>query len=60
MLSKSYSTLTLLFASNVLDGGKDFNKVPDQLKGDVKSLIKSVEDDNSNTATNSFDKEVAK
>lgn len=60
MLSKSYSTLALLFASNVLDGGKDFNKVPDQLKSDVKDLIKSVEDESSNTATNSLGKEVAK
>ncbi len=45
MLKKNYSTLALLFASNVLDGGKDIEKVPDLLKEDVKDLIKSLEED---------------
>lgn len=45
MLKKNYSTLALLFASNVLDGGKDIEKVPDQLKNDVKELVKSLEED---------------
>lgn len=45
MLKKNYSTLALLFASNVLDGGKDIEKVPDQLKNEVKELIKSLEAD---------------
>ena len=45
MLKKNYSTLALLFASNVLDGGKDIEKVPTQLKTEVKELIKSLEAD---------------
>ena len=45
MLKKNYSTLALLFASNVLDGGKDIEKVPVQLKNEVKELIKSLEED---------------
>jgi hypothetical protein len=45
MLKKNYSTLALLFASNVLDGGKDIEKVPVQLKNEVKELIKSLEAD---------------
>lgn len=45
MLKKNYSTLALLFASNVLDGGKDIEKVPAQLKNEVKELIKSLEAD---------------
>lgn len=45
MLKKNYSTLALLFASNVLDGGKDVEKVPTQLKNEVKELIKSLEED---------------
>ncbi|EEI18778.1 hypothetical protein G8J22_01351 [Lentilactobacillus hilgardii] len=45
MLKKNYSTLALLFASNVLDGGKDIEKVPTQLKNEVKELIKSLEAD---------------
>lgn len=45
MLKKNYSTLALLFASNVLDGGKDIEKVPSQLKNEVKELIKSLEAD---------------
>ena len=45
MLKKNYSTLALLFASNVLDGGKDIEKVPAQLKNEVKELIKSLEED---------------
>ena len=45
MLKKNYSTLALLFASNVLDGGKDIEKVPAQLKNEVKELIKSLEVD---------------
>lgn len=45
MLDKNFSTLALLFASNVLDGGKDIEKVPEQLKGEVKELVKSLEED---------------
>lgn len=45
MLKKNYSTLALLFASNVLDGGKDIEAVPTQLKEDVKELVKSLEED---------------
>lgn len=45
MLKKNYSTLALLFASNVLDGGKDIDKVPAQIKNEVKELIKSLEVD---------------
>ena len=45
MLKKNYSTLALLFASNVLDGGKNIDKVPAQLKNEVKELIKSLEAD---------------
>ena len=45
MLKKNYSTLALLFASNVLDGGKDIEAVPAQLKEDVKELVKSLEED---------------
>ena len=37
--------MALLFASNVLDGGKDIEKVPTQLKTEVKELIKSLEAD---------------
>ncbi|MCT2883698.1 hypothetical protein [Lentilactobacillus parabuchneri] len=45
MLKKNYSTLALLFAANILDGGKDIEKVPTQLKNEVKELIKSLEAD---------------
>ena len=45
MLKKNYSTLALVFPSNVLDGGKDIEKVPAQLKNEVKELIKSLEAD---------------
>ena len=45
MLKKNYSTLALLFASNVLDGGKDIEAVPAQLKEDVKELVKPLEED---------------
>ncbi|WP_260162406.1 hypothetical protein [Lentilactobacillus buchneri] len=34
-----------MFASNVLDGGKDIDKVPAQIKNEVKELIKSLEVD---------------
>lgn len=54
MLKKNYSTLALLFASNVLDGGKDIEKVPTQLKEDVKELVKSLEEDMESDLTESL------
>lgn len=55
MLKRNYSTLALLFASNVLDGGKDIEAVPAQLKEDVKELVKSLEEDTETDLNDSFE-----
>lgn len=41
MLSKDYSTATILMAANVLDGGKPLDKVPEAYKSDVVELMNS-------------------
>ena len=75
MLSKNYSTLAILMAANVIDGGKKFEEVPASISTEVGELISSIEGksfglslDSSKTNTNAgnslsgFDntKEVAK
>ncbi|GEP72050.1 hypothetical protein FD12_GL001375 [Lentilactobacillus rapi DSM 19907 = JCM 15042] len=45
MLNKNYSTPVLLFAANVIDGGKKIEEVPAMFKDDVAALIKTVAGD---------------
>lgn len=45
MLNKNYSTPVLLFAANVIDGGKKIDEVPAMFKDDVAELIKTVAGD---------------
>ncbi|MCH5461486.1 hypothetical protein HC026_02070 [Lactobacillus sp. LC28-10] len=42
MLTKDYSTPVILEASNVIDGGKQFENVPVFLQGQVKELVESL------------------
>ena len=43
MLSKNYSTLAILMAANVIDGGKKFEEVPASISTEVGELISSIE-----------------
>lgn len=43
MLSKNYSTLAILMAANVIDGGKKFEEVPLSISTEVGELISSIE-----------------
>lgn len=43
MLSKDYSTLAILMAANVVDGGKKFEEVPASISAEVGELISSIE-----------------
>lgn len=43
MLSKNYSTLAILMAANVIDGGKKFEEVPASISVEVGELISSIE-----------------
>lgn len=43
MLSKNYSTLAILMAANVIDGGKKFEDVPASISVEVGELISSIE-----------------
>lgn len=59
MLSKNYSTLAILMAANVIDGGKKFEEVPASISTEVGELISSIEGksfglslDSSNTNAN--------
>ena len=75
MLSKNYSTLAILMAANVIDGGKKFEEVPASISVEVGKLISPIElksfgstldssknNTNSETSLSGFDntKEVAK
>lgn len=42
MLTKDYSTPVILEASNVIDGGKQFENVPVFLQEQVKELVESL------------------
>ncbi|MCT2881903.1 CD1375 family protein [Lentilactobacillus buchneri] len=42
MLNKNYSTTAILFAANVIDGGKQLSDVPASFKADVQELIKTM------------------
>ncbi|WP_333604002.1 hypothetical protein [Lactobacillus acetotolerans] len=48
MLDKDYSTPVILEASNVIDGGKQFENVPVFLQEQVKELVESLGVDLSN------------
>ena len=43
MLSKNYSTLSILMAANVVDGGKKFEEVPASISTEVGELISPIE-----------------
>ena len=43
MLSKNYSTLAILMAANVVDGGKKFEEVPASISTEVGELISPIE-----------------
>lgn len=43
MLSKNYSTLAILMAANVVDGGKKFEEVPASISAEVGELISPIE-----------------
>ena len=43
MLSKNYSTLAILMAANVIDGGKKFEEVPANISVEVGELISPIE-----------------
>ena len=43
MLSKNYSTLAILMAANVIDGGKKFEEVPASISTEVGELISPIE-----------------
>ena len=43
MLSKNYSTLAILMAANVIDGGKKFEEVPASISVEVGELISPIE-----------------
>lgn len=51
MLTKNYSTATILFAANVIDGGKKLDEVPASFKADVSELVKTLAGNASTTQT---------
>lgn len=51
MLNKNYTTAVILFAANVIDGGKKIDEVPASFKNDVQDLIKTVAGDTTTTKT---------
>ncbi len=42
MLNKNYSTTTILFAANVIDGGKQLADIPASFKSDVQEIVKTM------------------
>ncbi|MCC6100523.1 MAG: hypothetical protein LIV28_03190 [Lactobacillus sp.] len=43
MLDKKYCTASILFAANVVDGGRTIDEVPAPFKTDVQALLKTDE-----------------
>lgn len=43
MLDKKFSTISILFAANVADGGRTIDEVPAPFKADVQELLKTDE-----------------
>lgn len=43
MLRKNYSTLAILMAANVIDGGKKFEEVPASISVEIGELISPIE-----------------
>ncbi|WP_333604093.1 CD1375 family protein [Lactobacillus acetotolerans] len=48
-LNKKFSALTMLYAANVLDGGRTLDEVPEVLRDDVADILKN--DDSADSAT---------
>lgn len=48
-LNKKFSALTMLYAANVLDGGRTLEEVPEVLRDDVAGILKNDEDATSAT-----------
>lgn len=40
-LNKKFSALTMLYAANVLDGGRTIDEVPEVLRDDVTAMLKN-------------------
>lgn len=40
-LNKKFSALTMLYAANVLDGGRTLDEVPEVLRDDVTAMLKN-------------------
>ena len=40
-LNKKFSALTMLYAANVLDGGRTIDEVPEALRDDVTAMLKN-------------------
>ncbi|GAX05476.1 hypothetical protein IWT25_00782 [Secundilactobacillus pentosiphilus] len=40
-LNKKFSALTMLYAANVLDGGRTLDEVPEVLRDDVAGILKN-------------------
>lgn len=49
MLTKNYSTIVLLMAANVLDGGKAFKDVPVVFQDGVNEVIQALNTVNNDT-----------
>lgn len=47
-LNKKFSALTMLYAANVLDGGRTLEEVPEVLRDDVAGILKN--DDSAESA----------
>ncbi|WP_203648871.1 CD1375 family protein [Secundilactobacillus yichangensis] len=50
-LNKKFSALTMLYAANVLDGGRTLDEVPEVLRDDVAGILKNDDSADSTTAS---------
>lgn len=50
-LNKKFSALTMLYAANVLDGGRTLEEVPEVLRDDVAGILKNDESTDSTASS---------
>ncbi len=50
-LNKKFSALTMLYAANVLDGGRTLDEVPEVLRDDVAGILKNDESTDSTASS---------
>lgn len=50
-MTKKFSALIMLYAANVLDGGRTVDEVPEMIRADVQSALSASKNDSGTDST---------